>query len=346
MKLSSFFLSLLTLGAVGASMAVAALPSMAGTIIVNTPADDVQTQRRSSIAGPATVCRIDADGNTLNFFGPTTFITLTEIQGTSTFRYERPVAYTITSGFSPNTFASTDARTLTYANYDLGQARQRLANSPDDYARLLGLSEDNAIVRRGFTAVDRYLACGPLTSTAPVSIFQVSPNRSVSDLSRLSTNSITSVASRLPSNPLFYTERLTLVPEAFVPTAIAALPDGNYRLTTPSSVESAANGAGLSPTSPLFTFRKQGNLVTGNFAYPEDGLTACVTGTLQGNTVVGQAFTSSDGNFVLSENYLGPSLSLRLGTASGGDRYDDAVLDLNGFSRINAGEIAPPSSCQ
>lgn len=341
MKLFSFLLPLLTLGAVS----VTATASLAGTIVITRPGE-FEVQRRSSISGPATFCRINASGNTTNFFGPTTFITLTEIQGTSTFRYERPVAYTITSGFGPNTFGSVDTRSLTIANATIDQARQRLANSPEAYARLLGLSEDNAIVQRGFAAIDRFLDCGPLTAALPVSIFQVSPNRTFSDLSRLSTNSITSVVTRFPSNPLFYTERLTLVPEAFVPTEIAALPDGNYRFTTPSSVGRSVDGGGLSATSPLFTFRKQGNSVTGNFEYPEDGLTACVAGTVQGNTVIGQAFTNSGGTAVLNENYLGPSLSLRLGTTGSGNQYDDAVLNLNGFSRINAGTTAPPAACQ
>ena len=305
-------------------------------------------------------------------FGPAVFITLFESQGNSTFRYQQPLTSitttTINSGQVLNTRRSgaqlseargrvqastqlaTIPRELTFFNTSAERAQPRLANNPEEYARLLGLSRNSAIVRRGFGALRPRFACRPYREAPVVSVFQVSPNRTLTDLARLSTNSITSVVSRLPINePAVFLEGAAAA--AFIPNneSFSTLPDGNYRVTIGALPDSTATQADneslLSPTSPLFTFRKRDNLVTGLFEYPDEGLNACVTGTLEGNTVSGQAFANSSGTFVISENYLGPSLSLRLGGASGANRYDDATLDLNGFSRISAGTVAPPTRC-
>ena len=120
-------------------------------------------------------------------------------------------------------------------------------------------------------------------------------------------------------------------------TEIAALPAGNYRYTTGTSDISANTDA-----SPIFTFRKLGNFITGNFDYPLSGSRACITGTIEGNTIIGQAFSNSTGTTILGQRYLGENLSLRFDD----DFFSyDASLDLNGFNRINAGTTAPPSSC-
>ena len=119
-------------------------------------------------------------------------------------------------------------------------------------------------------------------------------------------------------------------------TAFSDLPDGNYRVLLPSGRlqdNTVRDGR-------LFTFRKSGDRVTGNFDYVGTGDRACVTGTLQGNTVFGEAITSSPGVQVLDRTYLGSGLSLQLSESS------SAVLSLNGFSLINAGTVAPPTTCR
>ena len=118
------------------------------------------------------------------------------------------------------------------------------------------------------------------------------------------------------------------------------LPDGNYRVLLSSS---GIGDGGVVRDGRLFTFRKLGETVTGNFDYIDSGESACVSGTLQGNTVFGEAFTDSAGVRVLDRNYLGSGLSLQLS-----DRAEDssAVLNLNGFSLVNAGTIAPPTACR
>ena len=133
-------------------------------------------------------------------------------------------------------------------------------------------------------------------------------------------------------------------------TALRDLPDGNYRLLLSSSgigddgsVDDGFVDDGSVKEGRLFTFRKAGERVTGNFDYIGSGESACVTGTLQGNTVFGEAFTNAAGTRVLDRTYLGPGLSLQL---SDDPNDSSAVLSLDGFSLINAGTVAPPVACQ
>ncbi|MEM6452545.1 MAG: hypothetical protein AAF703_19790 [Cyanobacteria bacterium P01_D01_bin.105] len=122
--------------------------------------------------------------------------------------------------------------------------------------------------------------------------------------------------------------------------ALSTLPDGNYRLLLSAS---GVGESGAVTDGRLFTFRKLGNAITGNFDYVGSGDRACVTGTLQGNTVFGEALTNSAGINVLGSTYLGAGLSLQLSNAV---NENAAVLSLDGFSLINAGTIAPPTVCQ
>ncbi len=129
-------------------------------------------------------------------------------------------------------------------------------------------------------------------------------------------------------------------------SAIANLPDGNYRLTSAANLRNdvstaeLANGGGR-----LFTFNKSGSTITGNLNDFDGGFSACVTGSVEGNIVTGQAFTNDLGADVLGRNYLDLGLALELGDQVGGDRYNSSVLNLSGFSRINAGQISPPTRC-
>ena len=117
------------------------------------------------------------------------------------------------------------------------------------------------------------------------------------------------------------------------------LPDGNYRVLLSNR---GIEDGGRVTDGRLFTFRKSGSAVTGNFDYVGSGESACVTGTLEGNTVFGQAFANRAGTNVLGKTYLGPGLSLQLSN----DASNSAVLDLNGFSLVKAGTVLPPTSCQ
>ena len=124
-------------------------------------------------------------------------------------------------------------------------------------------------------------------------------------------------------------------------SAISDLPDGNYRLLLSSS---GIDDGGFVRDGRLFTFRKLGDRVTGNFEYIGTGERACVSGTLQGNTVFGNAVTNSPGVRVLDRTYLGNGLSLQMSDER--NRSGNAVLSLGGFSFVNAGTVAPPTACQ
>jgi hypothetical protein len=128
--------------------------------------------------------------------------------------------------------------------------------------------------------------------------------------------------------------------------AIANLPDGNYRVT---SIANASNDIGIAELSNrggrLFTFNKSGSTITGNLNDFDGGFSACVTGSVDGNVVTGQAITDDLGVNVLGRNYLDLGLTLALGEQVAGDRYSNSVLNLSGFSRINAGAVTPPARC-
>lgn len=278
-------------------------PTQAGTIIVQ-PVSRPSSLRNipPRAVGPNRdlFCRYAPTGQSV--LGPDSFLILLEIQGNTTFRYERTDA-TLIAGLAP----SDTIRTLTFFNSSARQAIQQLANRPDDYANLLGISPTDPIVRAGFDSIDQQFTC-----------------QRFNDL----------VAAAGQPN---------LLPEPQY-RSISALPDGNYRVTT-AAESSAANAFDGAPNSALFTFRKLGDAVTGNFTYPNSDLSACVSGTVEGNTVTGQAFTRDSGTVVIGQTYLGPRLDLRLGDVGIGNRYNNAVLNLNGFTRINAGTTVPPAVC-
>lgn len=130
------------------------------------------------------------------------------------------------------------------------------------------------------------------------------------------------------------------------PGAIAYLPDGNYRITSATNVASdISNEALVSHGGRLFTFNKSGNSIIGNFDDFDGGFSACVTGSVNGSTITGQAFTDDLGTDVLGRSYLDLGLALELGDQVSRDRYDNSVLNLSGFSRINAGTALPPTRC-
>lgn len=270
--------------------------------------------------------------------GRDAIITLIESQGDSVFRYERlntrlnerlnerasarsngtRSTFSFTTSTTPNNVASniasnaTISRTLTFRNTSANQAGRRLINRPDEYADLLGLDPNDSIVRAGFGAIASQFTCQPFSSVARAATTRFSSDN--------------------------------LPPLTRQATSLAALPDGNYRVASPAAIEGSDTTDAYS-ASTLFTFRKLGDVVTGNFEYLNSDRQACISGNVTGNIITGQAYTDSGETFVLSRRYLGPSLTLELGEAVTFSRYDDSVLDLNGFTRINAGKTQPPIGC-
>ncbi|MGD1898098.1 MAG: hypothetical protein ACFB16_14230 [Phormidesmis sp.] len=294
--------------AVSAAFALTTSSALAGTVLiepVNHSSQPFQlpTARRFPSPNSDIFCSYSPDDVTADSLGDRALITLVELQGNSTFRYERLLPTTTPLRVSVN---DTVSRTLTFTNTSANQAGRRLINRPDEYASLLGLSPSDPIVRAGFSAIAPQFTCGLYNETL-------------------------TAAAQFPNGQTSRQE-----------TPIAALPDGNYRLTSDPYADNDSPDTAVTQ----FLFRKLGDTITGNLEYlGNDGPKACISGTLEGNTVVGEASTNSTTNRVLGRNYLGDRLDLQLGDTANLNRYSDATLDLSGFTRINAGTVAPPAVC-
>jgi hypothetical protein len=247
------------------------------------------------------------------------YVTIREVDGDSVFIYSQFPSVVTSSRPTPPADVSSE-RTLTLYDTPLAEARQLLIDDPAYYAALLGT--DGALVGEdGFKPVNDTLTCQAVSEDNP-------PNSTTP-----------------PGDP-------ENEPAAPRPT-IADLPNGNYRMTSAeyplrvvSDQELLENG-GI-----VFTFRKFGDTVTGNFGYIDSEVGACVSGTVAGNVVTGAAFTNDRPTTVDGKTYLGPDTSLALGASAGGDgeafqgnRYNNSTVDLSDFSRINAGTVLPPESC-
>ncbi|MGB3292307.1 MAG: hypothetical protein WBB01_04835 [Phormidesmis sp.] len=150
----------------------------------------------------------------------------------------------------------------------------------------------------------------------------------------------------------------TVVPTPFEGTTLstlAALPDGNYRyISGEADRRTYATEELLQRGDSVFVLRKEGNRVTGDLL-PRIGQSGiCVTGLASGNVITGAAYpyeptdilqNSGDSGETLAP-YGNDALKVRR-TQRQGNRlyYARATLDLNSFSRINAGAVLPPESC-
>lgn len=142
-------------------------------------------------------------------------------------------------------------------------------------------------------------------------------------------------------------------------TAIAALPDGEYRFC-----QNAA--AAASNTSGCFQFRKISTSITGNFyraSAADPGI--CITGQIQENTITGEALeTLNQGNFPGSQDagqgitpstdslilergeLVNPSFSSTTGSTASGIYWRSASLVLDTFRQTDLDLVAIPQTCQ
>ncbi|NJM96725.1 MAG: hypothetical protein HC800_05600 [Phormidesmis sp. RL_2_1] len=259
-----------------------------------------------------TVCFYDSSTGVPNPLGQRAFITISESEGHSVFRYEN-LANIVSDPDNLGVEADvTSSRSLTLYDTAIAEARQILVDSPTFYAALLGVESVNDLGDIGFSEINATLACQ-----------EVSDN--IADL---------------PEGP-------ELPSDAISPPMVADLPDGNYRFTSAEYPERVVSDEELLENGgTLFLFRKVGDTITGTFGYIDSEIGACLTGNLSGNTVTGQAYTDDSGSTVDGTTYLGPGSFLALGENTQGDRYEPSVLNLEGFSRINAGTVLPPESCR
>ena len=290
---------------------------------------------QTSIPGASVVCAYNPNSGLPNPLGMRSFITVAQVEDNTVFVYEQFPSPVPNENNSDLKTDISSRRTLTIYSKPIEEARQILANSPDSYSALLGVQGEAPEAGFSFASVNGTLACQNVADEA-TNIPAPAP-------------AVPTPETPTPENP---------TPGATTPTqpqaTLADLPNGNYRVASATyPLRVVSNEELVSNGGILFLFRKFGEEVTGRFSYIDSDLVACVAGTIEGNTVTGKAYTdnygsSSEGSTSI---FLGPGRALLLGENDGSSSrtgariYDSARLDLEGFSRINAGTVLPPESC-
>jgi hypothetical protein len=291
---------------------------------------------------PIRTCAYNPDSGQPNPLGMRAFITAIEQDDDTTFRFDQ--FPTPVSGQQPGVVIAS-RRELTFYGVNLEQARQLLLQNPNYYSELLGYSAPE-----GFASIDAVLACRsvvtdtsqptPSSSIAPT----IQPNSTPQQqLIPTPTPQPTPAPQTLPSP--------SSVSQTGTTSTISSLPDGNYRYWSgqPSQV-TVTDEELLRAGGYLFIFRKIGNQIIGRLNHIDSEDTMCIVGLVNGNTVAGFAYPGNANVTYLGENFTqwgpAPYLQIRWGQRRGRQsRYDSALLNLNGFSRISAGIQLPPQSC-
>jgi hypothetical protein len=282
---------------------------------------------------PTTVCSYNSNGGVPNPLGMRAYITVSEIAGNSVFVYEQfpsPVAAATATPAQPATIAN--RRTLTLMSTPIADARQRVVAQPAYYAELLGTSVES-LQGEGFSKVNDTLLCRPGNTATP-------PTTGTPP----TTPPATPPAATPPATG---TPPATPPPTSVTPApTLASLPDGNYRMASAQyPVRVVTDAELLQNGGYLFTFRKVGNVITGNWGHIDHEEGACVTGTVSGNTITGQAYTDDQPTTINGKTYLDPMSVLQLGSPVSTGRYDGSVMNVASLSRINAGTQLPPETC-
>lgn len=294
-------------------------------------------------SNPIRTCAYNPDSGQPNPLGMRAVITAVEQDSDTTFRFDQ--FPTPVGGQQPGV-AIASRRELTFYSVNLEQARQLLLQNPNYYSELLGYNAPE-----GFAAIDAVLTCRSVTpdTSQPTSGFTSVPSGQTSPAPQ-----------QLPSPQPPANPQPTPIPQAIrSPTSIpqttastiSSLPDGNYRYWSGNPNQVTVTDEELIRTGGyLFAFRKIGNQIIGHLNRVDNADTMCMVGSVNGNTVAGFAYPSNTTITYLGENFTqwgpAPYLQIRWGQRRGRQsRYDSALLNLNGFSRINAGLQLPPSSC-
>lgn len=274
-----------------------------------------------------TLCRYDPNSGIPNVFGMRTYITLTEVEGNTNFLLEKfpaivanPEATEPAVQNQPADVSST--RSLTLYNLPIDEARQFMIDEPYYYATLLDVAVSD--IGDGFAAVDATLGCGQVAAE-PESPPAESP---------LPESPEPSPEPPSTEDPAPETPPVDMPAE---PT-VSDLPNGNYRLVSADFPNRIVTDEELLESGgALFLFRKFGDTVTGSFSFIDHEGGSCITGIVEGNTITGDSFAYSD--------VVRAGTFLELGTEVEEGRYEGSVLNLEDFSRINAGTRLPVESC-
>jgi len=147
-----------------------------------------------------------------------------------------------------------------------------------------------------------------------------------------------------------------------MPDSLQALPDGSYRYISGRYENRAYSDDVLRASGrSIFLLTKTGNGVVGRLMPQLGEPGVCVDGTLSGNTILGTAYTETAAEAVTATEAVNKEaaestgeyvalgetgLQVRAGVTLGEQTlYSDALLNLDDFSRINAGSAIAPTAC-
>lgn len=256
-------------------------------------------------ATTSTVCRYDPESGFPNALGMRTYISLTEADGNTTFTLDRFATFVTNPENIDQAADVTEVRSLTLYDTPIAEARQLMIDQPFYYAELLEVDEDS--LDAGFEAVDQTLGCGQVA------------------------------ADPMPAEPPITDSPATETPTPPAASpALSALPNGNYRFVLADFDNRVVSDEELIEAGgAIFLFRKFGDTVTGELSYVDsDNPGFCISGMAEDNRVTGTVVGNSD-------RILGDFLTTKVSEAGA----LEGVLNLEGFSRINAGARLPIESC-
>ncbi|MEL6157761.1 MAG: hypothetical protein AAFR18_00905 [Cyanobacteria bacterium J06627_32] len=316
-------------------------------IATSTPAAAQTTAPATDEATPisTTICRYDPNSGRPNPFGMRTFISVIESAGNTTFTLDSFPTFAVSPN-NPDLRADVASeRSLTLYGTALADARQIMTDDPFYYAQLLNVETSAITEGSTFSDVDATLACTTVTAQSPE---EPTPEEPTPEEPTPETPAPETPAPETPAPE-------TPIPEVPAPETspedgpnLAALPNGNYRVVSADFPNRIVTDAELVDAGgTLFLFRKSGNQITGTFSYIDSELSACVTGTLDGNQVTGEAIAAEFASLEADKEsrFLGPGSFLELTSHLGEGRFERAVLDLEGFSQINSGTRLPVETC-
>ncbi|MEL7329234.1 MAG: hypothetical protein AAGJ69_05260 [Cyanobacteria bacterium J06559_1] len=281
-----------------------------------------QTTAQSPVASPPeasanilTICRYDPNSGIPNVLGMRTYVSLTERDGDTVVTLDRFPSF-VSSADSPNRRADvSEVRSLNLYDTPIATARQLLIEQPAYYAALMEI--DEADIEAGFAPINETLGCGQVV---------VEPDP---------TEATTAAA---PENPTAETSEAETGAMQVVDLDLPNLPNGNYRFVSANFPNRVVSETELTESGGVvFLFRKFGENITGTFRYIGQERNVCISGTVDGNTVVGTAYRRGS---QLQENSF-----LKLREEVEETEYAGSTLNLEGFSRINAGGRLPLESC-
>lgn len=333
---------------------------------------------------PTRSCAYDPSSGKPNPLAGKAFISINEIEGDTIFTYQ-----ILPSQKNRGTTRAVVAqqRELTLENTSLEQARSLLVSTPDYYTDLLGYESTSGFgaVNQSLTCWSNSIG-GPSDAAPRAQGFSTTPSagsgeqpvladprpavvkpgpsasastsKPASDQKPLvqtqaSTEPAAAAPPSVPATTSTATESTTVAARKPSRTnTIAKLADGEYRFWNGrSDSQNVSDDTLLAEGGVLFIFRKQGNKITGNFAYIDGEDSACIFGFVNNDTVSGFAYPYSNEVKDVQESFtnLGPAdfLKVRRASQSGNvNFYRSALLDLQEFNPINLGPVLPPSKCQ